>query len=52
MELDRQEAAEQVEEEVSGEVAAAVAGWEVIVPAPGPAGNVSALIVGHVYHIR
>ena len=38
--------------EVSAEEAAGVAGWEVIVPAPDPVGNVSALIVEHAYHIK
>jgi hypothetical protein len=52
MEQGRQEAAEQAEEEVSGEAAAVVAGWEAIVLALDPAGNVSALSAGHVYHIK
>jgi hypothetical protein len=52
MEQGRQEAAVQAEEEVSGEVAAVVAGWEVIVLALDPAGNVSALSVGHMCHIK
>jgi hypothetical protein len=29
-----------------------VAGWEVTAPVLDPVGNVSALIAGHVYHIR
>ena len=52
MEQDRQEVAEQVGVEVSVEVAAVVAGWEVTVPAPDPAENVSALIAGHACHIK
>jgi hypothetical protein len=52
MERGRQEVVVRVQEEVSVEEAAGVAGWGVIVPAPGPVVNVSALIVGHVYHIK
>ena len=52
MEQDRQEAAEQVGEEVSAEAVAAAAGWEALAPVPGQVGNVSAPIVGHVSHIR
>ena len=52
MEWDHPEAAEQVGEEVSGEAAVEVEGWEVPGPALDPAGNVSALIVGHAYHIK
>jgi hypothetical protein len=52
MELDLHGVVVQVQEEVSAEEAAGVAGWEVIVPAPGPVGNVSALIVEHAYHIK
>ena len=44
--------AEQVGGEVSVEEAVVGEGWEVIVPAPDPTGNASALIVGHVYHIK
>jgi hypothetical protein len=52
MEQVRQEEAEPVREEVSVEAAAVVVGWEVPVPALDLAGNASALIVGHAYHIR
>ena len=43
---------EQVGGEVSVEEAVVGEGWEVIVPAPDPTGNASALIVGHAYHIK
>lgn len=52
MEQDRREAVELVGGEVSGEAAAVVVGWEIIVPVPDPAGNVSALSAEHAYHIR
>jgi len=43
---------EQVGGEVLVEEEAVVAGWEVAIPALDLAGNASALIVGHMYHIR
>jgi hypothetical protein len=52
MELDLHGVEVRVQEEVSAEEVAAVAGWEVIVLAPGPMGNVSALIVEQAYHIK
>ena len=52
MEQGRQEAVEQAGVEGSVEVGVVVAGWEVTVPALDLAGNASALIVGHAYHIR
>lgn len=51
IELDLQEVVVQVQE-VLGEAAAVVAGWEATVPAPGQAGNASAPIAGRAYHIR
>jgi hypothetical protein len=52
MELDLHGVEVRVQEEVSAEEAAAVAGWEVIVLAPVPVGIVSAPVVGQDYPIR